>query len=83
MPADRQGAERAVTPGSRGRQRAPSPFRLAHLHRSNLKLVPIEACSLDDCRKVIDVNQVGCWLGMKSALGALKAAGGGSIVDVS
>ncbi|WP_244136610.1 hypothetical protein [Burkholderia sp. BCC0405] len=45
--------------------------------------MPIEACSLDDCRKVIDVNQVGCWLGMKSALGALKAAGGGSIVDVS
>ena len=38
-----------------------------------LKLVPIESCSLDDYRKVIDVNQVGCWLGMKSALAALKA----------
>ncbi|WP_272545471.1 glucose 1-dehydrogenase [Burkholderia cepacia] len=48
-----------------------------------LKLVPIEACSLDDYRKVIDVNQVGCWLGMKSAVAALKEAGGGSIVNVS
>jgi 3alpha(or 20beta)-hydroxysteroid dehydrogenase len=48
-----------------------------------LKLVPIESCSLDDYRKEIDVNQVGCWLGMKSALAALKDAGGGSIVNVS
>ncbi|RQT44146.1 glucose 1-dehydrogenase [Burkholderia cepacia] len=48
-----------------------------------LKLVSIEACSLDDYRKVIDVNQVGCWLGMKSAVAALKEAGGGSIVNVS
>jgi 3alpha(or 20beta)-hydroxysteroid dehydrogenase len=48
-----------------------------------LKLVPIESCSLDDYRKVIDVNQVGCWLGMKTAVAALKDAGGGSIVNVS
>lgn len=42
-----------------------------------LKLVPIEACSLDDYRKVIDVNQVGCWLGMKSALAARRTRAAG------
>ncbi|WP_179405127.1 glucose 1-dehydrogenase [Burkholderia guangdongensis] len=48
-----------------------------------LKLAPLESCSLDDYRKVIDVNQVGCWLGMKSVLPAMKDAGGGAIVNVS
>lgn len=48
-----------------------------------LVLAPLEACSLDTYRKVIEVNQVGCWLGMKSVLPALKRAGGGSIVNVS
>ena len=48
-----------------------------------LVLSPLEACSLDTYRKVIEVNQVGCWLGMKSVLPALKRAGGGSIVNVS
>ncbi|WP_166363331.1 glucose 1-dehydrogenase [Pseudomonas akapageensis] len=48
-----------------------------------LKLAPIEACSLEDYRKVIEVNQVGCWLGMKAVLPAMKEAGRGSIVNVS
>ncbi|GAB3630562.1 short-chain dehydrogenase [Pandoraea terrae] len=48
-----------------------------------LKLSPIESLSLEDYRKVIDVNQVGSWLGMKSVLPAMKAAGGGAIVNVS
>ncbi|MNZ60643.1 3-alpha-(or 20-beta)-hydroxysteroid dehydrogenase [compost metagenome] len=48
-----------------------------------LVLAPLEDCSLETYRKVIDVNQVGCWLGMKSVLPAMKRAGGGSIVNVS
>ncbi|MNO62630.1 3-alpha-(or 20-beta)-hydroxysteroid dehydrogenase [compost metagenome] len=48
-----------------------------------LHLAPLEDCSLETYRKVIEVNQVGCWLGMKSVLPALKRAGGGSIVNVS
>ena len=48
-----------------------------------LLLAPLEDCSLESYRKVIEVNQVGCWLGMKSVLPALKRAGGGAIVNVS
>lgn len=48
-----------------------------------LMLAPLESCSLDAYRKVIEVNQVGTWLGMKSVLAAMKAAGGGAIVNVS
>ena len=43
----------------------------------------IEDTSLAEYLKVISVNQVGCFLGMRSALAPMKAAGGGSIVNVS
>jgi 3alpha(or 20beta)-hydroxysteroid dehydrogenase len=39
--------------------------------------------TLDAFRRVLDVNAVGCWLGMKAAIGPMKAAGGGSIVNIS
>lgn len=39
--------------------------------------------SLDDYRRVIEVNQVGVFLGMKWAIPALERAGGGSIVNTS
>lgn len=48
-----------------------------------LSWTPIEEMSADDYMKVIRVNQLGCWLGMKSVLPAMKAAGGGSIVNTS
>lgn len=32
---------------------------------------------------MIEVNQVGVWVGMKSVLPAMKAAGGGAIVNIS
>lgn len=48
-----------------------------------LRMAPLEHCSLEDYRRVIEVNQVGCWLGMKSVLAAMRQAGGGSIVNVS
>lgn len=47
-----------------------------------IKIGPIEAFSLDDYRRVIEVNQIGCWLGMKAVLPAMRAAGG-SIVNTS
>jgi 3alpha(or 20beta)-hydroxysteroid dehydrogenase len=44
---------------------------------------PIEKLSEADFRKVIDVNQVGVFLGMKAVLGSMRRAGGGSIVNIS
>jgi 3alpha(or 20beta)-hydroxysteroid dehydrogenase len=38
---------------------------------------------LADFRRVLDVNAVGCWLGMKAAIEPMTAAGGGSIVNIS
>lgn len=43
----------------------------------------IRSMSLDDYRAVVEVNQIGCFLGMQSCHGLLKAGGGGSIVNVS
>lgn len=44
---------------------------------------PIEQLSEADYRKVIDVNQVGVFLGMKAVIGSMKRAGTGSIVNIS
>jgi len=43
----------------------------------------IEDTSLADYLSVINVNQVGCFLGMRTAAAPMKAGGGGSIVNVS
>ncbi|MGE5292346.1 MAG: glucose 1-dehydrogenase [Micromonosporaceae bacterium] len=43
----------------------------------------IAAMTLDEFRRVIDVNMVGTWLGIKAAIEPMTAAGGGSIVNVS
>lgn len=48
-----------------------------------LAFQPIEHMSLEDYMRVINVNQVGVWLGMRAALPALRDAGGGSIVNTS
>ncbi|WP_040806229.1 glucose 1-dehydrogenase [Nocardia concava] len=44
---------------------------------------PIEKLSEADYRKVIDVNQVGVFLGMKAVIGSMRKAGVGSIVNIS
>ncbi|UGT41732.1 SDR family oxidoreductase [Nocardia yamanashiensis] len=44
---------------------------------------PIEKLSEADYRKVIDVNQVGVFLGMKAVIGSMRRAGVGSIVNIS
>jgi 3alpha(or 20beta)-hydroxysteroid dehydrogenase len=44
---------------------------------------PIGEMPPDEFRRVIDVNLVGCWLGVHHAVAPMTAAGGGSIVNVS
>lgn len=43
----------------------------------------IEDMPLEVYRSVIEVNQVGCWLGMKAVLPAFKRRGSGAIVNIS
>ncbi|WP_431024952.1 glucose 1-dehydrogenase [Halomonas sp. H5] len=48
-----------------------------------LSVGTIEEYGVEDFRRVMEVNQLGCWLGMKSVLPAMKQAGGGAIVNIS
>jgi 3alpha(or 20beta)-hydroxysteroid dehydrogenase len=43
----------------------------------------LEEHSLEDYRRVIEINQVGVFLGMKAVLDSMKRAGRGSIVNIS
>ena len=43
----------------------------------------IETCTLAEFRRVNDVNSLGTFLGCKHAVPAMKASGGGSIVNIS
>ena len=45
--------------------------------------MPLAMTPVEQYRKVIEVNQVGVFLGMKSAVGALADSGGGSIINIS
>ncbi len=46
-------------------------------------LADVETETRDDYERVIAVDQTGVWLGMKYAVPAMRAAGGGSIVNLS
>jgi 3alpha(or 20beta)-hydroxysteroid dehydrogenase len=48
-----------------------------------LKFASIADMPLADFRRILEVNTVGCWLGMKAVIGPMSAAGGGSIVNIS
>ncbi|HEX6312498.1 MAG TPA: glucose 1-dehydrogenase [Acidimicrobiia bacterium] len=48
-----------------------------------LRLGMVEDMPLDEYLAVINVNQVGCWLGMQAVVPALTRAGGGAIVNTS
>jgi 3alpha(or 20beta)-hydroxysteroid dehydrogenase len=48
-----------------------------------LKIASLESVTLDDYMAVINVNQVGCFLGMQAVVPSMKAAGGGSIINTS
>ncbi|HET9952684.1 MAG TPA: glucose 1-dehydrogenase [Candidatus Eisenbacteria bacterium] len=43
----------------------------------------VEQETLEGFRKIIDVNQIGAWLGMRAAVPQLRKSGGGAIVNVS
>lgn len=46
-------------------------------------VAPLEELAEPDYRRVIDVNQVGVFLGMKAVAGPMRQAGTGSIVNIS
>jgi 3alpha(or 20beta)-hydroxysteroid dehydrogenase len=48
-----------------------------------LRFASIAEMPLTEFRQILDVNAVGCWLGMKAVIEPMKAAGGGSIVNIS
>src|ERR1700733_15297928 len=48
-----------------------------------LRFASMTDMSLAEFRQILNVNAVGCWLGMKSVIEPMKAAGGGSIVNIS
>jgi 3alpha(or 20beta)-hydroxysteroid dehydrogenase len=48
-----------------------------------LRMGLIESMDVDDFRAVLDVNLVGTFLGIRAVVPALRAAGGGSIVNTS
>ena len=48
-----------------------------------LAFASIAEMPLADFRRVLEVNAVGCWLGMKAVIEEMTKAGGGSIVNIS
>jgi len=48
-----------------------------------LMFAPIADMALADFRRILEVNALGCWLGMKAVIGPMTKAGGGSIINVS
>jgi 3alpha(or 20beta)-hydroxysteroid dehydrogenase len=48
-----------------------------------LAFARIAEMPLADFRRVLEVNAVGCWLGMKAVIEPMTKAGGGSIVNIS
>jgi cyclopentanol dehydrogenase len=48
-----------------------------------LEMAGVEDTTEDIWQHVVDVNQKGVWLGMKTALPAMRRAGGGAIVNMS
>jgi 3alpha(or 20beta)-hydroxysteroid dehydrogenase len=48
-----------------------------------LRLGFLEEFPVDEFREVVEVNQVGPFLGMRAVVPAMRAAGGGSIINVS
>jgi 3alpha(or 20beta)-hydroxysteroid dehydrogenase len=48
-----------------------------------LLIAPIASMTLEQYRRVIDVNQIGCLLGMQSVIPSMGDKGGGAIVNIS
>jgi 3alpha(or 20beta)-hydroxysteroid dehydrogenase len=58
-------------------------FRVLVNNAAIIRPAAIEDTSIDDYMTVINVNQIGCFLGMKHALGPMRSHGGGAIVNIS
>lgn len=43
----------------------------------------VDSTAVEEYRRVVEVNQVGCFLGMKAVVPAMRRRGGGSIVNTS
>lgn len=43
----------------------------------------VEETTLEQYRRVIDINQVGTFLGIREVVGSMRRAGGGSIINIS
>jgi 3alpha(or 20beta)-hydroxysteroid dehydrogenase len=48
-----------------------------------LLIAPIATITVEQYRRVIDVNQIGCLLGMQAVIPSMTARGGGAIVNIS
>jgi 3alpha(or 20beta)-hydroxysteroid dehydrogenase len=48
-----------------------------------LGMTPIESTTLEEWRRIIDINLTGPFLGIRTVIPAIRAAGGGVIVNVS
>jgi 3alpha(or 20beta)-hydroxysteroid dehydrogenase len=48
-----------------------------------LKFAAMTDMAVEEFRAILDVNATGCWLGMRSVIEPMRAAGGGSIVNIS
>jgi 3alpha(or 20beta)-hydroxysteroid dehydrogenase len=59
------------------------PWRILVNNAGIIRPAAFEDTSLADYRAVIDVNQIGTFLGIRTAIAPMKAAGGGSIVNIS
>ena len=47
------------------------------------KIAALEECTLQEYQEVIQINQVGVFLGMRAVIEPMQQAGGGSIVNIS
>lgn len=46
-------------------------------------VLSVEHSSLADYQKIVDINQISCFLGMQSVVPSMKEAGEGSIINIS
>jgi 3alpha(or 20beta)-hydroxysteroid dehydrogenase len=63
--------------------RAFGPLNVLVNNAAVVHFASIVDTTLEDYKRVIDINQVGTFLGIRSVIEPMKAAGGGSIINVS
>jgi 3alpha(or 20beta)-hydroxysteroid dehydrogenase len=59
------------------------PYQVLVNNAAIIRPAAIEDTTVEDYMAVINVNQIGCFLGMKHALAPMRANGGGAIVNIS